>query len=62
MSITFAEVATHNHFCLDRGQKVFNQTAPVIKMPQSATEDDHYGLTGLLNSSAVCFWLKQMCH
>jgi hypothetical protein len=59
--LTFAEVATHNHFVLDRGGKVFKQTAPVIKLPPEATEDDHLGLLGLLNSSTACFWLKQVC-
>ena len=33
LSITFGEVATHNHFVLDRGGKVFKRTAPVIKLP-----------------------------
>lgn len=61
LTITFAEIATHNHFVLDRGGKVFKQTAPVIKLPASATEDDHLGLLGLLNSSVACFWLKQVC-
>lgn len=61
LSITFAEVATHNHFVLDRGGKVFNQTAPVIKLPAGATEDEHLGLLGLLNSSTACFWLRQVC-
>jgi hypothetical protein len=61
LSITFAEVATHNHFVLDRGGNVFKQTAPVIKLPESATEDDHVALLGVLNSSAVCFWLKESC-
>lgn len=61
-SITFSEVATHNHFVLDRGGKVFNRTAPVIKLPADATDDDHLGLLGLLNSSTACFWLKQVCH
>lgn len=60
-SISFAEVATHNHFVLDRGGKVFKQTAPVIKLPAEATEDEHLGLLGLLNSSVACFWLKQVC-
>ena len=32
LSIVFAEVATHNHFVLDRGGKVFKQTAPVVKL------------------------------
>lgn len=61
LSITFAEVATHNHFVLDRGGKVFKQTAPVIKLPADATEQDHLALLGLLNSSTACFWLKQVC-
>jgi SAM-dependent methyltransferase len=61
LSIAFAEVASHNHFVLDRGGKVFKQTAPVIKLPPEATEDDHLGLLGLLNSSVACFWLRQVC-
>ena len=61
LSIAFAEVATHNHFVLDRGGKVFKQTAPVIKLPEGATEDEHLALLGILNSSTVCFWLKQAC-
>jgi hypothetical protein len=62
LSIVFAFVATHNHFVLDRGGKVFKQSAPVIKLPPSATEDDHFALLGLLNSSAACFWMKQVFH
>ncbi|MFZ1491907.1 MAG: BREX-2 system adenine-specific DNA-methyltransferase PglX [Candidatus Competibacter denitrificans] len=62
LTITFGEVATHNHFVLDRGGKVFKQTAPVIKLPAEATEDDHLSLLGLLNSSTACFWFKQVCH
>jgi hypothetical protein len=61
LTITFGEVATHNHFVLDRGGKVFNQTAPVIKLPAEASEDEHLGLLGLLNSSVACFWMKQVC-
>lgn len=57
--ITFAFVATHNHFVLDRGGKVFKQSAPVIKLPAGASEDDHLGLLGLLNSATACFWMKQ---
>jgi hypothetical protein len=62
LTITFAEVATHNHYVLDRGGKVFNRTAPVIKLPAGSSEDTHLGLLGLLNSSVACFWLKQVCH
>ena len=62
LSITFAEVSTHNHFVLDRGGRVFKQTAPVIKLPVEAPDTEYHGLIGLLNSSAACFWLKQVCH
>ncbi|MET8040907.1 BREX-2 system adenine-specific DNA-methyltransferase PglX [Micromonospora sp. NPDC005215] len=62
LSIAFAEVATHNHFVLDRGGKVFKQTAPVIKLPHGASKDDHQRLVAVLNSSTACFWLKQVCH
>lgn len=61
LSIAFAFVATHNHFVLDRGGRVFKQTAPVIKLPLGATEDEHLALLGVLNSSTACFWLKQVC-
>lgn len=59
LSLTFAFVATHNHFVLDRGGKVFKQSAPVIKLPEGASEDEHLHLLGVLNSSTALFWLKQ---
>jgi hypothetical protein len=60
-SISFAEVSTHNNFVLDRGGKVFKQTAPVIKLAKDATEQDYIALAGLLNSSTAAFWLKMAC-
>ncbi|MFI7521364.1 BREX-2 system adenine-specific DNA-methyltransferase PglX [Micromonospora globbae] len=62
LSITFPNVVTHNHFVLDRGGKVFDAHAPVIKLPEGASEDDHLRLLGVLNSSTACFWLKQVSH
>jgi hypothetical protein len=60
LAITFSSIGTHNQFVLDRGGKVFKQSAPVIKLPEGATEDDHFALLGALNSSTTCFWLKQV--
>ena len=60
LSIAFASVATHNHFVLDRGGKVFKQSSPVIKLPANSTEEDHIALLSLLNSSTGCFWMKQV--
>ncbi|MFC8415299.1 BREX-2 system adenine-specific DNA-methyltransferase PglX [Streptomyces coelicoflavus] len=62
LSLTFAFVATHNHFVLDRGGKVFKQSAPVIKLREGATEEEHVRLLGLLNSSTAGFWLRQVSH
>lgn len=62
LAVSFAFVSTHNHFALDRGGRVFNRTAPVIKLTRGATEEDHLRLLGPLNSSLGCFWLKQNSH
>ena len=61
LSITFAEVATHAHFVLDRGGNAFSRTAPVIKLPEGASEERNLALLAVLNSSIACFWLKQVC-
>ena len=62
LSIAFAFVATHNHFVSDPGGKVFNRSAPIIKLKEGSSEDDHLALLGLLNSSTACFWMKQTFH
>jgi hypothetical protein len=62
LTITFAFVATHNHFVIERSGRVFNRSAPIIKLPESASIEDYFGLAGLLNSSTGCFWIKQVCH
>lgn len=59
-SIVFPWVATHAHFSLLRGSAVPLNSAPEIRLEPDATEDSHLELLGVLNSSAVCFWLKQM--
>jgi len=62
LSIAFAEIATHNHFVLDRGGSLFKQTAPIIKMSETANAAQHIHVLGLLNSSTACFWLRQVCY
>lgn len=62
MSLCFAFVASHNHFVLDRGGKVFNRSAPVVMLHEGGSEEAHLALLGLLNSSAACFWMKQVFH
>ena len=60
-SIIFPTVATHNHFVLEHGRYVGGSTVQVIKLPPTASEDDHLALVGALNSSVACFWLRQVC-
>ncbi|WP_316743808.1 BREX-2 system adenine-specific DNA-methyltransferase PglX [Streptomyces sp. MK7] len=60
--IAFSFVATHNQFTLRRDQSGFIRTAPVIKLREGASEDEHLRLLGLLNSSTAGFWLRQVSH
>lgn len=60
--ITFPFVATHNHFSLGRGGRVFNRHAPVIKLQDEASEEEYLRLLGLLNSSTAGLWLKMVSH
>lgn len=57
--IVFPWVSTHNHFALLRGRAAPLNSAPVIRLPETASDSDLLQLTALLNSSLVCFWLKQ---
>ena len=59
--ITFAHLATHNHFTFIQEPRVFGRHAQVLKLRASSAELDHHLLVGLLNSSAVLFHLKQTC-
>ncbi|WP_330281721.1 BREX-2 system adenine-specific DNA-methyltransferase PglX [Streptomyces sp. NBC_00588] len=62
LSVMFAFVATHNHFVFDRGGRVFNRHAPVIKLREGTSEEEHLRLLGLLNSSTAGLWLKMVSH
>ncbi|MGW7002050.1 BREX-2 system adenine-specific DNA-methyltransferase PglX [Streptomyces sp. NPDC054933] len=59
-TICHAEVSTHNHFVLDRDGKMLNRSAPITKLPENASEEDHFAILGLLNSSTACFWFRQV--
>ncbi|MFD3926395.1 BREX-2 system adenine-specific DNA-methyltransferase PglX [Streptomyces sp. NPDC058614] len=58
--LTYPFVATHNHFSLVRAEMACIRTAPVIKLPEGAIEDDYLALLGVFSSSTACFWLKQV--
>jgi hypothetical protein len=60
LSIAFASVATQNHFVIDRGGNVLNRHAPVVKLSDGTSEQEHIALAGVMNSSAAGFWLRQV--
>jgi hypothetical protein len=60
--LSFPLVTTHNHFALSRDKSVFIHSAPVVTLPTGVGEDEYLALLGLLNSSAACFWMKQVFH
>jgi hypothetical protein len=57
--ITFSWVATHNHFALLRDRVAPLNSAPVIELDNTKSEEYAVRLTATLNTSAACFWLKQ---
>lgn len=59
-SIVFAFKATHNHFVIDRGGKVFNRHAPAIILKHDATDDTFFGLFAILNSSVTALWEREV--
>lgn len=60
--IGYSFVSTHNHFILDDGNKVFKQSAPVIRLRDNAAEGGYTAVLAWLNCSALCFWLKAISH
>ena len=56
--IVFPWVSTHNHYAVLRQHCAPLQSAPVIRLPKSASDSDVLQLAALLNSSLTCFWLK----
>ncbi|WP_150252418.1 BREX-2 system adenine-specific DNA-methyltransferase PglX [Nocardiopsis deserti] len=59
-SIIFPWVATHTHFAMNRDVNAPLNSAPVVELPSSVTENEAFGLLGVLNSSTACFWMKQV--
>ena len=61
LTICCASISTHNHFALDRGGRVFKQSAPIAKL-KATDEDSHLQLLAILNSSVAGFWLRQVMY
>jgi hypothetical protein len=61
-SIVYSRVGTSPHFAILRERITALQSAPVVKLPDTASHSEHYGLAGALNSSVASFYLKQYSH
>ncbi len=62
ISIAFPSVSTHNHFVLLESGKAFtNRHAPLLIL-KNDDRNRYLSISGLLNSSAACFWMKQVFH
>lgn len=62
LCLAFPFVASHNHFILSENRSVFNRSSPVVQFNSNVSEDSYFALLGYLNSSVVCFWMKQVSH
>ncbi|CAO3424898.1 BREX-2 system adenine-specific DNA-methyltransferase PglX [Azospirillum doebereinerae] len=62
MSITYSFVSTHNHFALSDNGSVFNRSSPVVKLKDNENISEYHSITGILNCSTACFWMKQVFH
>ncbi|WP_252180112.1 BREX-2 system adenine-specific DNA-methyltransferase PglX [Endozoicomonas sp. 4G] len=61
--ISFAFVASHNHFYLCDSLVAFNRSAPIIRFKDGdASREQYVELLGYFNSSLVGFWMKQVSH
>ena len=59
-AMVFPLIATHCHFVLVNGQRLFDQHGQVAKFGLQPLHGWHL-LLGLANSACALFWLKQVC-
>jgi hypothetical protein len=59
--IVCPEIATHTHFLVADNHPAWPQTVQVLMLRNSNDTLAHHLAAGLLNTSPVLFWLKQVC-
>lgn len=57
-TLAIPSVASHVHAALDSKSRVFKDTSILVNLGEEPQPEELYGLLGLLNSSAACFWVK----
>jgi len=61
LNIILPQIATHAHFVVTDHNTIFKEKAQAIALKDEIHQDHYHLLAGLLNSSSVLFWLKQVC-
>ncbi len=59
--ITYANIATHNHFAMGSTTTAYNLTAQIITLKESESIERYGSLCAYLNSSGAGFLLRQVC-
>lgn len=61
LNVVFPQISMYNHARLSDHSIAFKEKAQAIVLPEETGEETWQALTGLLNSSALLFILKQVC-
>ncbi|MFZ5478742.1 MAG: BREX-2 system adenine-specific DNA-methyltransferase PglX [Myxococcota bacterium] len=60
--LVLRQIATHNHAVREARGRVYKDTALVLAFPAQSDFDAQFDILGLLNSSTLDFWVKQVMH
>ena len=60
-TLAFAYLATHNHFAQNHGGSVYQRSGYSFRVVAEAPNDVYSFLLAILNTSSVCFYLKEIC-
>ncbi|MEK9509025.1 BREX-2 system adenine-specific DNA-methyltransferase PglX [Gemmatimonadota bacterium Y43] len=59
--LSFAEVATENHFAHSRSEFAYNRTGPIVVLNEGADRRTRCGVAAVLNCSTANFWTRNRC-
>jgi len=62
LTLVFPAIATHNHFSIAPSGAVFKQSGPVVQFSLQHERTQCDAILAVLNSSALCFWFRQVLH
>lgn len=60
-SVAVAYLATHNHFVPNMGDSLYQRSGYSLRLNDDVSRDTYEYLLAVLNSSVICFYLKEIC-